>query len=227
MQRCGFRPRIEFDDGLARVIDVRARDLEVERVERDGVGRLLHVDVDGGATGERECAGVGRHADLVVHRHHTPRQPSRERLIRRSQNRPGADEQGEQSDSDSHLRRVNGRPRRRNPVSGSPVAVHVDAWYIGTYIPQYQETTWPLATGSWSPACRPVCGWKVRIVKVLKALAEYKNMGLGDLLEGIVLHAFDGKTPFSPETLRKIRELKKVYDLDLDATASHRLEEKP
>jgi hypothetical protein len=66
-----------------------------------------------------------------------------------------------------------------------------------------------------------------RIVKVLKALAEYKNMGLGDLLEGIVLHAFDGKTPFSPETLRKIRELKKVYDLDLDASASHRMEEKP
>ncbi len=65
-----------------------------------------------------------------------------------------------------------------------------------------------------------------RIVKVLKALAEYKNMGLGDLLEGIVLHSFDGKTPFSPDTLRKIRELKKVYDLDLDATASHRLEEK-
>ena len=66
-----------------------------------------------------------------------------------------------------------------------------------------------------------------RIVKVLKALAEYKNMGLGDLLEGIVLHAFDGKTPFSPETLRKIRELKKVYDLDLDASAGHRMEEKP
>jgi hypothetical protein len=67
---------------------------------------------------------------------------------------------------------------------------------------------------------------ETRIVKVLKALAEYKNMGLGDLLEGIVLHAFDGKTPFSPETLRKIRELKKVYDLDLDASASHRMEEK-
>ena len=67
---------------------------------------------------------------------------------------------------------------------------------------------------------------ETRIVKVLKALAEYKNMGLGDLLEGIVLHSFDGKTPFSSETLRKIRELKKVYDLDLDASASHRMEEK-
>jgi hypothetical protein len=67
---------------------------------------------------------------------------------------------------------------------------------------------------------------EARIVKVLKALAEYKNMGLGDLLEGIVLHAFDGKAPFSPDTLRKIREFRKVYDLDLDATASHRMEEK-
>jgi hypothetical protein len=66
-----------------------------------------------------------------------------------------------------------------------------------------------------------------RMVKVLKALAEYKNMTLGDLLEGIVLHAFDGKAPFSAETLRKIGELKGVYDLRMDAGASHRLREKP
>jgi len=64
------------------------------------------------------------------------------------------------------------------------------------------------------------------MLKVLKALAEYKNMTLGDLLEGVVLHAFDGKTPFSAETLRKIAELKAVYDLDLDSRASHRLKEK-
>jgi hypothetical protein len=65
-----------------------------------------------------------------------------------------------------------------------------------------------------------------RIVKVLKALAEYKNMTLGDLLEGIVLHAFDGKAPFGAATLRKVAELKAIYELDLDARASHRLEEK-
>jgi hypothetical protein len=65
-----------------------------------------------------------------------------------------------------------------------------------------------------------------RILKVLKALAEFKNLTLGDLLEGIVLHAFDGKAPFSPETLRKIAELKGIYELDLDARASHRLREK-
>jgi len=65
-----------------------------------------------------------------------------------------------------------------------------------------------------------------RVLKVLKALAEYKNMTLGDLIEGIVLHAFDGKAPFSAETLRKIAELKGVYELDLDARASHRLKDK-
>jgi hypothetical protein len=66
-----------------------------------------------------------------------------------------------------------------------------------------------------------------RIIKVLKALAEYKNLTLGDLLEGIVLHAFEGKTPFGADTLRKITELKAIYELDLDARSSHRLREKP
>lgn len=64
-----------------------------------------------------------------------------------------------------------------------------------------------------------------RLVKVLKALAELLDMSLGDLLEGIVLHAFDGKAPFSDETRRRIGELKGVYGLDLDAGASHRLVE--
>ena len=66
-----------------------------------------------------------------------------------------------------------------------------------------------------------------RVLKVLKALAAYKNMTLGDLLEGIVLHAFEGKAPFSASTVRKIAELKAIYELDLDARASHRLREKP
>lgn len=64
-----------------------------------------------------------------------------------------------------------------------------------------------------------------RIVKVLKALAEYHDITLGDLLEGIVLHAFEGKTPFGDESLAKIAQLKEVYGLELDASASHRLEE--
>ncbi len=65
-----------------------------------------------------------------------------------------------------------------------------------------------------------------RMVKVLKALAEYLDMTLGDLIEGIVLHAFEGKTPFNDKMLKKIREIKKVYDLDLDASHSHKLFEK-
>lgn len=64
-----------------------------------------------------------------------------------------------------------------------------------------------------------------RMVKVLKALAEYLDMTLGDLIEGIVLHAFDGKVPFNEKTLKKIQEIKKVYELDLDCTHSHRLTE--
>ncbi len=65
-----------------------------------------------------------------------------------------------------------------------------------------------------------------RILKVLKALAEYLDMTLGDLLEGVVLHAFEGKAPFGPESLAKIEQLKSVYGLELDASASHHLEER-
>jgi hypothetical protein len=65
-----------------------------------------------------------------------------------------------------------------------------------------------------------------RILKVLKGLAEYHDISLGDLIEGIVLHAFDGKTAFGPDSLKKIAALKEVYGLDLDASASHQLREK-
>jgi len=65
-----------------------------------------------------------------------------------------------------------------------------------------------------------------RLLKVLKALAEYHDLTLGDLLEGIVLHAFEGKCPFDEESLRRIADLKRIYNLNLDATASHRLTEK-
>jgi len=64
-----------------------------------------------------------------------------------------------------------------------------------------------------------------RILKVLKGFAEYHDLTLGDLLEGIVLHAFDGRTPFSAESLARIRELKKFYGLDLDSRASHHMVE--
>lgn len=65
-----------------------------------------------------------------------------------------------------------------------------------------------------------------RLLKVLKALAEYHDMTLGDLLEGVVLHAFDGKVPFERSTLARIDQLKKIYGLDLDSRHSHQLREK-
>jgi predicted DNA-binding ribbon-helix-helix protein len=66
-----------------------------------------------------------------------------------------------------------------------------------------------------------------RILKVLKAFAELRDLTLSDLLEGIVLHAFDNKSPFSAESLKRIALLKQIYGLDLDASASHMLREKP
>src|SRR3972149_2774728 len=64
-----------------------------------------------------------------------------------------------------------------------------------------------------------------RLLQVLKALAEYHALSLGDLLEGIVLHAFDGRLPFDGRARKRIAELKRIYGLDLDARASHRLRE--
>lgn len=65
-----------------------------------------------------------------------------------------------------------------------------------------------------------------RLLKVMKALAEYHDLSLGDLIEGIVLHAFEGKCPFGAESLKRIAEFKKIYHLDLDANASHKLVER-
>jgi len=62
-----------------------------------------------------------------------------------------------------------------------------------------------------------------RLLKVLKGLAEFHDLTLGDLLEGIVLHAFDGKMAFQKPSRRRIKDLKKFYGLDLDYRASHRL----
>lgn len=64
-----------------------------------------------------------------------------------------------------------------------------------------------------------------RTLKVLKGLAEVLDLTLGDLIEGVVLHAFEGKVAFSAETLARIAQLKKVYGLDLTATDAHALTE--
>jgi hypothetical protein len=63
------------------------------------------------------------------------------------------------------------------------------------------------------------------LVKVLKGLAEYLDISLGDLLEGIVLHTFEQKHPFSEETLKRVAQLKEVYGMRYDASASHRFVE--
>ncbi|HEV2389068.1 MAG TPA: hypothetical protein VGS20_17645 [Candidatus Acidoferrales bacterium] len=60
-----------------------------------------------------------------------------------------------------------------------------------------------------------------RILKVLRAFADYHDLTLGDLLEGIVLHAFDGKCPFSRASLQRIQDLRRFYGLELDSRASH------
>ena len=65
-----------------------------------------------------------------------------------------------------------------------------------------------------------------RTLKVLKGLAEYLDVSLGDLVEGIALHAFEGRVPFSRDTLAKIEALKDVYGLTLTAGDAHRLEER-
>ena len=65
-----------------------------------------------------------------------------------------------------------------------------------------------------------------RLLKVLKGLAEYHDITLGDLVEGIVLHAFEGKSPFGAESRKTIVELRRVYGLDLTARSSHRLRER-
>jgi hypothetical protein len=62
-----------------------------------------------------------------------------------------------------------------------------------------------------------------RLLKVLKGLATELEMPLGDLIEGVVLHAFEGNAPFSPATLKQIKALSSVYGLDLTAKDSHKL----
>jgi len=64
-----------------------------------------------------------------------------------------------------------------------------------------------------------------RLLKVLKGLAEYLDLSLGDLLEGMALHALENKRPFKAATLEKIADLKRIYELKLKAEDSHQLRE--
>jgi len=64
-----------------------------------------------------------------------------------------------------------------------------------------------------------------RLLKVMKGLAEYHDITLGDLVEGVVLHVFEGKAPLGKDSLQVVDRLRKVYGLDLVAADSHRLRE--
>jgi hypothetical protein len=90
--------------------------------------------------------------------------------------------------------------------------------YIGTYVPMSNVEIERIQTG---------VRLEKRLLKVLKAVAELKDMSLGDLLEGIVLHAFEGKAPFTRDTLKEIEQLKAIYGLTLTAEDSHNLKERP
>jgi len=102
------------------------------------------------------------------------------------------------------------------------ISIHVVPWYLGKLyslsftmpksVDPAQITVERVQTG---------VRLEKRLVKVLKALAEHKDITLGDLLEGIVLHAFDGQPAFTKETLELITQLKQIYGFDLNADASH------
>jgi predicted DNA-binding ribbon-helix-helix protein len=107
----------------------------------------------------------------------------------------------------------------RLPASGKPAIIGIDL-----------ELEPPM-TAKKTPAPREVeriqTGVRLekRLLKVLKGLAEYLDLSLGDLLEGIALHALENKPPFKRSTLEKIAQLRRVYGFDLVATDSHRLRE--
>jgi len=88
-------------------------------------------------------------------------------------------------------------------------------------LPWYQNTIMTKTIGRVQTGVRI----EKRLLKVLKGLAEHLDMSLGDLLEGMSLHCFENKPPFSKKTLEKVKQLKQVYDLDLEAPDSHGLKE--
>ena len=69
-----------------------------------------------------------------------------------------------------------------------------------------------------------------RMIQVLKGLAEFKEMTLGELLEEIVLHSFEPvpghegqqcASPHSVRSLQAIADLKKVYGMDYGKHGSY------
>jgi hypothetical protein len=95
-------------------------------------------------------------------------------------------------------------------------------WYFGTLVHMVEQRDRRIVVERVQTGVR----MEKRLLKVLKGLAELKDLTLGDLLEGIVLHAFEGKAPFSAATLKEIEKLRSIYGLTLKATDSHMLKER-
>jgi hypothetical protein len=102
------------------------------------------------------------------------------------------------------------------------------SWYFSTTVQRGAEMTAEAQNREPVVVERVQTGVRMekRMLKVLKAVAEQKDMTLGDLLEGIVLHAFEGKVPFSERTLKEIEQFKALYGMKLMAADSHNLKEK-
>ncbi len=73
-----------------------------------------------------------------------------------------------------------------------------------------------------------------RMVKVLKGLAEFNGITLGQLLEKIVLHSFEpmqgnegemSASPHSKRSLEVIADLKRIYGMDFDSHAMYQFRE--
>lgn len=73
-----------------------------------------------------------------------------------------------------------------------------------------------------------------RMVKVLKALAEFEGVSLGQLIEKIVFHSFqpvpgkEGEAAASPHSVRAlaaIEDLRRVYELTYDVHATRHFTE--
>src|SRR6266849_5399288 len=112
------------------------------------------------------------------------------------------------------------RGARWRPWILSALSPELVPWYIGTMKQRHAPKI---------AVQRVQTGVRIerRVLRVLKALATHHEMTLGDLLEGIVLHAFEGKRAFTRATLGTIERLRALYGLDLGASASHRLAEEP
>ena len=55
-----------------------------------------------------------------------------------------------------------------------------------------------------------------KILKVLRGMADYNDLSVGQMLEIILLHAFESRPSFSKEGLEAVKGLKKVHSLDND-----------